>query len=212
MRKIIIALLCITFLGGCSRTGNTTFGDNKALTSSTPATEKSPTIASGTGLPSGSAIDDITDTANETEAPLPTRLGLVNDYAKVVDNKTKAKLEATLAKLQKSSKIEFAIAVVDTTGGKPSLDYALALARGWRVGLKEGSEGGILLLVAIKDRKWEIRWTRRLEDDLQDSIGADLKRQMTEPFRKGKYGEGILKGVEAVIAMLSRKSSSAAHN
>lgn len=207
MRKIIIALLCCTLLVGCSKTGNTTFVENSsapAIPAPTPtSTAKASTATSGSGQPAGSAIDDIIGTKEETENPLPTPTGgFVNDYAKVVDKKTKAELEATLARLKETSKIEFAIAILETTGTHSSEDYALALARRWRVGLKEGSGGGILLMIAVKDRKWEIRWTRRLEETLKTGTGAELKRQMTEPFRQGKYGEGLLKGVEAVIAKL----------
>lgn len=212
MRRFIIALLCCILLAGCSKTGNTSLSENKAQTTATPVTVTSPTVTSGTGQPAGSAIDDIVGTANKTEAPLPTPAGLVNDYAKVVDAKTKAKLEATLARLKETSNIEFVVAVVDTTGETSGADYALSLARGWRVGLKDGSEGGIILLVAIKDRRWHIHWTRRLEDVLPDSTGQELGRQMTEPFRQGKYGEGIFKGVEAVISRLHGRRASSAHN
>lgn len=210
MRKIIItSLLCGLFITACSRPGNSpptdaAISDANAAPVS-PASNNTPSIASGTGVPAARAIDDAAAAQVQNENPLAPPTGFVNDYAKVIDARTKQRLEATLKKFQEKSKIDFLVAVVDTTGAQASADYAIAVARGWGVGTKEQSAGGIILLVAIKDRRWEIRWTRKLDADLEDGTGDELTRQMTDLFRQGQYGEGITNGVNAVISKIANK-------
>lgn len=205
MRRIA-TLIIVLALGlsalACSQSARTvSVSDNKALVS--PGVNSASTPTSGSGVPSAPAIDDSAQA--QVKSPLPPPTGFVNDYAKVIDERTKDKLEATLRELKKQSNIEFAVVTVDTTGEQSSFDYTMAVARGWGVGSKSENGGGLILLLAIKDRKWEIRWTRNLEADLQDEMVDELKRQMIEPLRQGKYGEGITNAVQVVIARLSER-------
>src|SRR5687767_6232443 len=71
-------------------------------------------------------------------SPLPTPTGPVNDYAGVLDEPTKAALNQRLTEYQRTSGVEFAVAIVRTTGEREIFDYSLAVARGWGVGSKEG--------------------------------------------------------------------------
>ena len=212
MRRIFIALLLFgIFIAACSKPDS--LGNNNANqapvspTANTPLSttaNTTPTPAAGSGRPAASAIDDATTTTQvETKSPLPPPTGFVNDFARVIDEQAKKNLETTLRKLREDSKIEFVVVTVDTTGEQSPTDYAMAVARGWGVGSKDQNGGGIILLVAIKDRKWEIRWTRTLAADLENGIADELERAMTTPFRAGKYSEGITKGVEVVISRLS---------
>ncbi|HEX8709725.1 MAG TPA: TPM domain-containing protein [Pyrinomonadaceae bacterium] len=140
----------------------------------------------------------------EAQSPLPPPDGLVNDYANVIDATTEERLEATVKRLKQGSQVALAVVTVETTGDKPAYEYAMDVARGWRLGSgSDGDEGGgMILLVAVKDRKWEIRWSRNLETTLRDDISDELKQRMNGLFKQGKYGEGIEGGVEAIVARL----------
>src|SRR5687768_7344502 len=85
-------------------------------------------------------------------SPLPPPTGPVNDYAGVIDEQTKAALNKRLTDYQRSSGVEFAVAVVRTTGERPIFDYSLAVGRGWGIGAKEDDNPSALLLVAVDDR------------------------------------------------------------
>jgi uncharacterized protein len=138
------------------------------------------------------------------EGPLPAPVGFVNDYAKVIDYETRQRLEERLSLLRERGKVEFAVATVETTGGRDIFDYSLAVARGWRIGSKETGDG-LLLLLATKDRKWHIQISRSLEPVLTKE---DLTRAGTSAqplYREGKHGEGIYKCVDDLIAMLAEK-------
>jgi uncharacterized membrane protein YgcG len=210
MRNFIIItslFLSLFVSAACSKSSGPIGGDDeKALVS--PAGNIASTAAAGSGKAATSAIDDVPSNTNAqpaTRSPLPPRTGFVNDYADVIDARTKRMLETSLRKLRTDSKIEFAVVTVDTTGEQSSVDYAMAVARGWGVGSKDS--GGLILLIAIKDRKWELRWTHSLEDKLQN-IQEELARQMTGLFRQLRYSEGIANGVKAVMLRLEDQSLS----
>ena len=52
----------------------------------------------------------------QTELRLPSRSGHVNDFAGVVEEKTKQRLESLLENVKQRSGIEFDLATVETTG------------------------------------------------------------------------------------------------
>ncbi|HEX8845623.1 MAG TPA: TPM domain-containing protein [Pyrinomonadaceae bacterium] len=201
MRKIIIIVALQLGIVACSK--QTPLNNDDGAQGATKADSAS-TISSGSGTPGSSAIDD--DPAGaQTQSPLPPPTGFVNDYAEVIDVRAKKELESMLASLKGRSKIEFDVVTVGTTGGQTSFDYTMAVARGWGVGAGDQSEGGIILLVAIEDRKWECRWTRNLEGQLRGDLIDGLERQMTPRFRQGKYSEGIKSAVEMIVSRLSEK-------
>jgi uncharacterized protein len=141
----------------------------------------------------------------EAKSPLPPPTGFVNDYAKVFDSESKARLESALTELREKSDIEFAIVTIETTGGQSIFEYSLAVARGWGVGPKDTSRGGgLLLMLAIKDRDWWIQVGRSLEKDLPDKVCKELGDQSKDLYRQRKYSEGIIKYVKAIIERLER--------
>src|SRR5436190_2723648 len=108
--------------------------------------------------------------AQTTPTPLPAPTGYVNDYAKVIDAGTEQQLETTLTTLDRQQQIQFAIVTIDSTNGQDIFDYSLAVARGWGIGAKDVQKPSLLLLVAIKDRKYFTHVSRHLEGDLPDGL------------------------------------------
>lgn len=152
-------------------------------------------------LPSGQSQSP--QTKAELNSLLPRPTGFVNDYANVFDSNSKQRLESLLAKLRDKANIEFAVVTVDTTNGQPVFDYSLALAREWGVGPKDKSQGGgLLLLLAIKDRQWRLQVSRNLEKDLPDDVCKELGDKSVEMYHQGRYVEGIEKYVNALINRL----------
>jgi uncharacterized protein len=144
-----------------------------------------------------------------TEAPLPAPEGFykyVTDNAGVIDAGTKERLATILNRLKERADIEFAVVTVPTTGDEDIFEYSLKLARGWGVGSKEGEKRGLLLVVAVNDRKWRVQVSRHLEGDLPDGLAGEIARQRLVPqFRQNNYGQGINDFAQAVIATLAEK-------
>ncbi|HEX8501207.1 MAG TPA: TPM domain-containing protein [Pyrinomonadaceae bacterium] len=144
-----------------------------------------------------------------TQAPLPQPEGFykyVTDEAGVIDAGTKERLATVLNRLKERADIEFAVVTVPTTGDADIFDYSLSLARGWGIGSSEGEKNGLLLVVAVNDRKWQVQVSRHLEGDMPDSLAGSIARQRLVPqFRQGNYGQGIDDFVQGAIATLAEK-------
>jgi len=152
-------------------------------------------------LVGGSAI------GQTTQSPLPHPTGYVNDYAGVIDGVTRDRLETTLGNLDRQQQIQFAVVTIDTTGGQDIFDYSLAVARGWGIGAKDTSKPSLLLLVAIKDRKYFTQVSRHLEGDLPDGLVGQIQRKQLVPgFRAGQYGKGLSDTVNAYITTVATKN------
>jgi uncharacterized membrane protein YgcG len=140
------------------------------------------------------------------QSPLPPPTGYVNDYASVIEDAARQRLEEKLARLKERAKIELAVVTVETTGGQDIARYSLVVARCWGIGPPAGEEGGgVLLLVAVKDRKWHTQVSRSLERDLPNDEVAEIGSRMRPHFVAGAYGPGVEAGVNAVIARLAEK-------
>src|SRR5690242_8692697 len=140
------------------------------------------------------------------QSPLPSPTGYVNDYARVIDSATKQQLETTLTNLDQQQQIQFSVVTVDTTGGREIFDYSLAVARGWGIGSKDAHKPSLLLLVAIKDRKYFTQVSRHLEGDLPDGLVGQIQRERLVPaFRAGDYGRGLSDTIEEYVRITASK-------
>jgi uncharacterized protein len=144
-----------------------------------------------------------------TEAPLAQPEGFykyVTDEAGVMDAGTKERLATILNRLKERADIEFAVVTVPTPGDRDIFGYSLSIARGWGIGSKEGEKNGLLLVVAVNDRNWQVQVSRHLEGDMPDTLAGQIARQRLVPqFRQNNYGQGINDFVQAVIATLAEK-------
>lgn len=159
-------------------------------------------IAAGLSCTS-SPIHKASELGKATASPVEVS-GYVTDDAKVLDDSSRQQLETILAALKARKSIDFSVVTVKTTGNQSARDYSLTLARERKNKSKEENVSGLLLLVAIDDRKWHIQITRNLEDKLTDEILTTLSEPMTASFQQKRYGDGIIKYVNAVIAKLEQ--------
>lgn len=188
-----LALLLCLLASGCSRSQDASTNARQTLSSSAP----SPSPQNANTQPKNVNVEP------EAKSPLPPPTGFVNDYANVFDGESKERLESALQELKDKSGVAFSVVTVETTGGQPIFDYSLAVAKGWGVGPKDASKGGgLLLLLATKDRKWHLQVSRGLEKDLPNDVTRGLADESVKLYRDGKYAEGITRYAGALVAKL----------
>lgn len=199
LAALLVPLLCLS-ASGCSTTRDAA-SNAPALVSSAPSPQNLNAATKNENVePKSEKIEP------KSESPLPPPTGFVNDYANVFDAEAKVRLESALKELRDRSGVEFAVVTVETTGDQPIFDYSLAVARGWGIGpLDNSNGGGLLLMLATKDRKWRIQVSRSLEKDLPGSETKRLGDESLQLYREGKYAEGITKYVGALVARLEEK-------
>ncbi len=129
----------------------------------------------------------------------PQFRGYVNDYAGVMDRGTKAQLEQLLAELDRQTTAQVAVAVVDSIAPETIEMYAVRLFKKWGVGTAK-KDNGLLIVVAMKERKIKIEVGYGLEGAVPDSTAKFIiDNRMTPLFKAGRPGEGIRAGVEACV-------------
>ncbi|MBD0370652.1 MAG: TPM domain-containing protein [Pyrinomonadaceae bacterium] len=145
--------------------------------------------------------------AQSGSAQIPEPTGnAVNDFANIIDSTTEQRLEQILINLKREQKIEFGVVTVKTTGGQDIFDYTLAVGRKWGIGPAEGDKEGLLLLIAVDDRKYFTLVSRHLQGELPDGIVGSIQRQNLVPaFRAGDYGKGVTDTIRAYIDRLAEQ-------
>jgi len=129
--------------------------------------------------------------------------GFVSDFARVVDRNTRAKLERYCALLQQKTGVELALVTLDTLEGEPIEDVANAIFRAWGIG-KKGKDEGLLLLLAIRDRRHRLEVGYGLEGVLPDGYAGSLLREMRPALREGRYGDALLLAAHTIGARVAQ--------
>ena len=141
----------------------------------------------------------------QTKQQLPTRTGYVNDFAGVVDETTRQRLEVILDDLKVRSGIEFDLVAVQTTDGMDIFEFSRQLAMDWDVGARS-SKKSLLLVVSVLEKTVFTQFSRSVQRELPEGILGELSLRMRGAIESGKVGEGLSSSVEHFIDALSKKS------
>ncbi len=140
--------------------------------------------------------------AAQAQAALPQNDGWVTDLAGLLKPLEEKALEQELEAYKRRTGRELAILSVTEIGGQPIERFALEVARAWKIGSPEASNGALLVVVKA-DRALRIEVGRGLEGALTDSICGRIIREVIVPsFREGGYYTGLVAGVEAMQKVL----------
>jgi uncharacterized protein len=116
--------------------------------------------------------------------------GYVTDLAGVTSPETKSRLEALCTELQQKTEAQVAVVTVNSLEGQSVDDYAVDLYKHLGVG-PQGTDRGLLLLVAPKDRKYRVEVGYGLEPVINDARAGDVGRAMVPLLRQGDYNGAI---------------------
>jgi uncharacterized protein len=135
----------------------------------------------------------------------------VYDFAKLLDDAEAAKLEEVSHGLRKSKKADLVVVTLPDLAGGEIDDFAVKL---FNRGNKKGGEesigdakldNGVLLLIAIKERKARIEVGDGLEGILTDGLAKRILEQELFPkFKKKKYAEGVNAAVSRLATILEK--------
>ena len=128
----------------------------------------------------------------------------VIDLAGVINDNVEATLNGYLRELEEKTTSQMVVLSIDSLEGESIEDLSINIAHDkWRLGQK-GKDNGVLLLVAIQERKYRIEVGYGLEGVIPDSLAGSIGRQYMVPyFKKGDYSTGILTAALAVISEIA---------
>ena len=130
--------------------------------------------------------------------PNPPRL--VNDFTGVLGGQDAA-LEQKLVAYNDSTSTQIAVVIESTIDGDDVFDYSYRLARAWGIGQKE-KDNGILIFVAIEDRKLYILTGYGAEGFLPDAMSKRIIENVIKPaFREGRYYAGLDEATNIIMQL-----------
>ncbi|MCZ2222557.1 MAG: TPM domain-containing protein [Chitinophagales bacterium] len=136
----------------------------------------------------------IVDAQKSIPKPNPPRL--VNDNAGLLNKLDADALERKLVALDDSTGNQIVVLTIPSLNGEILEDVAVNTFRDWGIGGKENNNG-ILLLIALQDRKIRIEVGYGLEGAIPDVVANDIiKNDLTPAFKEGNYLSGITKAVD----------------
>jgi uncharacterized protein len=137
----------------------------------------------------------------------PELTGIVSDYYGLLDKEQNHQLTATLMDLEKTVGSQMAILIIDSTKGEPIEQYSLRVANAWKLGRKEYNDG-VLITVAVKDRKLRIEVGLGLEKIIPNDLAENIIQETIVPhFKKDEYFLGLLKGTKRIIKIIKENKN-----
>lgn len=126
---------------------------------------------------------------------------LVNDYTQTLSATQIQRLEQKLVAFDDSTSNQIAVVIVKSVGDYDINEYTLELGRKWGVGGKD-KNNGVILLIALGDRKMSIQTGYGLEGVLPDVYTKRIIENDIKPyFQSGDYYAGIEAGTNSIISL-----------
>ena len=130
---------------------------------------------------------------------VPPLTGRVVDLAHVLPPNTIESLTARLKAHEETTSNQVTVLVLPSLEEEPLESFSHRVATTWKLGQK-GTDNGVLLLVAMKERKIRIEVGYGLEGTLTDARSAQIIRSEIVPrFRAGDVPGGVAAGVDAIL-------------
>jgi uncharacterized protein len=142
------------------------------------------------------------------QPPPPVLTAPVNDLANVIDTGSEREMDRRIRSLQAASGDVVVVATVPTY--KPYTDieeYAVKMFENGGRGIgQKGKDNGLLIVVAVEDRRVKIEVGYDLEQFVTDGFaGQTIREAMTPEFRNGNYGAGLLAGTTRIINRIAEQ-------
>jgi|DewCreStandDraft_4_1066084.scaffolds.fasta_scaffold88626_1 uncharacterized protein len=132
--------------------------------------------------------------------------GWVNDYASLLTPAEKYKIELLISEFENKTGNEIAVVIIKSLEDNNLEDFTNRLFEKWGVG-KKGKDNGIMLLIALQERKIRIEVGYGLEPIINDALAGEIIRNNIAPFfRNQQYADGIYSGVYEIAKIISQKS------
>lgn len=136
---------------------------------------------------------------------IPQHQGYVTDNADVLSPQAEQLLTAISRELDTKTKAQIAVVTVPSLDGTPIENAALQTARQWGVGDKKAGNTGLLILLALQDRRVRTEIGYGIEGIITDGTSGEIQDTYMVPyFREGNYEQGLVQGTAAYASLIAR--------
>src|ERR1700752_1490895 len=129
--------------------------------------------------------------------------GYVNDFAGVLNQSTVSQLNDICRQRETKAQAQVAVVTIKSLDGGDIFDYSVKLYQQWGIGQK-GKDRGVLILLAIEDRKRSIRVGYGLEGILPDGKVGGFGREAVPYLQRGDYDGAALLLTSRVVDVIAK--------
>jgi uncharacterized protein len=127
----------------------------------------------------------------------------VDDFAGILSNLTKSKLDAICEELEHKAQAQIAIVTVKSLEDEPIDQFAVELFKQWHIGFK-GNDRGVLILIAPNEHHYRFEVGYGLEPILPDGKVGDFGREGVPLLQQNDYDAVALLFTERVAAVIAQ--------
>lgn len=127
----------------------------------------------------------------------------VNDFAGVIDAATLTRLNDLCKQVDEKAHAQVAVVTVKSVDGQDIVSYAVALYQKWGIG-KKGNDRGVLILLAVQDRKYWTSVGYGLEPILPDGKVGGFGREAVPFLRAGDYAGAVTLMTSRVAEVIAK--------
>ncbi|MTD10602.1 TPM domain-containing protein [Acinetobacter sp. YIM 103518] len=145
--------------------------------------------------------NDLAD--GESIRSLPSLNEPVIDQANILSASEKQQISARILKVNEQAKAQIGVVIVPTTGQEDIFDFTMRVAEQWKLG-SEKQDNGLLMAIAINDRRIQIATGYGLEGVLPDIVASRIIRNNITPyFKQNQFAQGIDAGLAEIENILN---------
>ena len=138
------------------------------------------------------------------QSNFPQPSGAVNDFAGVLNAADAQRMENLAREVWEKTGTAVVVAVMQSIGDNNPDDYANRLYQAWGIGEK-GKDKGVLIFLALKERKIRIETGYGVEGILPDGlVGEIIDRYVLPYLKEGRYSEGLTNAVTTVASVIAK--------
>jgi len=142
----------------------------------------------------------------QAQDAFPPVRGTVNDFAGVISAADAARIEGLSREVLEKTGASVIVATFPSIGDNDLNDYVNRLYQLWGIG-KKGEDRGVLIVLALQERKIRIETGYGLEGILPDGrVGGILDQNVIPYLKKREYGPGLLSAATAVSLVIAEEA------
>jgi uncharacterized protein len=130
---------------------------------------------------------------------IPQLENYANDFTNTIKGDQLGDLNSQLIMYEYETTTQITLLIINSLENYPIENYAIEVAEKNGIGTDE-NDNGVLLVVALADRKMRIEVGYGLEGVLPDALANSIIRnEITPHFKNENYYEGVVSGLTAII-------------
>ena len=129
--------------------------------------------------------------------------GYINDFANILTVDQRQTLEQKITNFERQTQHEISVVTIKSLAGDTIENFAVKLFEEWKIG-KDTYDNGVLLLIAMDDRRMRIEVGYGLEPVLTDALSNYIIQNVLKPhFQNAEYYVGISEALDAITKSIA---------